>query len=319
MSYDPTLYSSDHRSWPNHKKWHWAQVVLVSWMKLSVHHKMCESTAVVQVCTLHQITDQPWNLTWKHENEWYMNGFPQKKSPLPGRSPFSGESCFVLEVFFVLLIATHLQQIKRCQVCGGLIWFSHPTGSIGLVHLPTLTIENIPSPMDPIGRDTARYVSIFFKPWHLLSPAEIGSHQILPCVCPRQAAKNAQVLCSQDVLPVSWLHMFCVFQKISCWPVFSITRYQRPNNLSVVVLKKQMFTGFIPLPWSSFSLNQVRESSTGLNFLNSSLTLSSSISPVFVFVGDFLRILPWDSSPLNSPPVGEYVGCFFQAPNGQQI
>ena len=30
-----------------------------------------------------------------------------------------------------------------------------------------------------------------------------------------------------------------------------------------------------------------------------------------VFVGDFcLRILPWDSSPLNSPPFGEYVSCF---------
>lgn len=92
-----------------------------------------------------------------------MNGFQTKKSPLPGRSPFSGESCLVLGVFFVLLIATHLQQIKRCQVCGGLIWYSYPIGSIGLVHLPTLTIENIPSPMDPIGIDTARYVSKFLN------------------------------------------------------------------------------------------------------------------------------------------------------------
>lgn len=93
----------------------------------------------------------------------------------------------------------------------------------------------------PHGSYWNRYRKIcfqIFKPGHLLSPAEIGSHQILPCFCPRQAAKNAQVLCSQDVLPVSWLHMFCVFQKISCSPLFSITRYQRPKNLSVVFLQK---------------------------------------------------------------------------------
>lgn len=138
------------------------------------------------------------------------------------------------------------------------------------------TIENIPSPMDPIRIDTAKCFK-HSPTWALPSPAEIGSHQILPCFCPRQAAKNDEVLCSQDVLPVSWLHMLCVFQKISCSPLFSITRHQRPKNLSVVVLKKQMFTGFIPIPRSSFSLNRVWESSTELNSLNSSLNLSSSI------------------------------------------
>ena len=134
LSYDPTLYSIDDWSWPNHKKWLWAQVVLVNWMKLSVHHKICESLAVIQVCTLHKITDQPWNLTWKHENEW----FPKKKSPLPGRPPFSGESCLVLGVSFCFTDRHSSSANQAMPSLWGSFWYSHPIGSIGLVHLPTL-------------------------------------------------------------------------------------------------------------------------------------------------------------------------------------
>ena len=218
-----------------------------------------------------------------------MNGFQTKKSPLPGRSPFSGESCLVLGVFFCF---TDCHSSSANQAMPSL-WGSYLVLLSHRIHWAgTSTYTYHRKYTIPHGSYWNRYRKIcfqIFKPGHLLSPAEIGSHQILPCFCPRQAAKNAQVLCSQDVLPVSWLHMFCVFQKISCSPLFSITRYQRPKNLSVVFLqKKQMFTGFIPLPRSSFPLNQVWEASTELNSLNSSLNLSSSTSLVFVFVGDFL-------------------------------
>lgn len=97
-----------------------------------------------------------------------MNDFQKKNLLFQGGPHFQVNHVQFWEFLFVLLIATHLQQIKRCQVCGGLFGTLIPQDPLGWYIYLHFTIENIPSPMDPIRIDTARYVSKILQREHFL-------------------------------------------------------------------------------------------------------------------------------------------------------
>ena len=139
------------------------------------------------------------------------------------------------------------------------------------------TIENIPSPMDPIRIDTARYVSKILQRGHFLHQLKSAVIKFYPAFVRGKRQKTMRSYVRR---------MFSQYLGFTCSVCFRKSHVRHcsvspgingQKISSVVVLKKQMFTGFIPIPRSSFSLNRVWESSTELNSLNSSLNLSSSI------------------------------------------